>query len=103
MPFFFFFFYLFSCPGSSLQCIDLVALPLACGILVPWPGLVKPLPPALAGRFLTAGPSGRPLVICLAVIGAWPLSTGALCLFRFASGAWILDCPEISVPICGRC
>ena len=33
----------------------------ACRILVPQPG-IKPTPPALAGRLLTTGPLGRPLV-----------------------------------------
>ena len=33
---------------------------LACGILVPSPG-IKPMSPALQGRFLTAGPPGKSL------------------------------------------
>ena len=36
----------------------------ACGILVPKPG-IKPLSPALAGRFLTTGPPGKPRLINL--------------------------------------
>ena len=33
--------------------------PIACGILVPCPGIV-PMPPALEGRFLSTGPLGSP-------------------------------------------
>ena len=33
----------------------------ACGILVPWPG-IEPMSFALQGRFLTTGPSGKSLV-----------------------------------------
>ena len=50
--------------GSSSRCVGSVVVvgglscPLACGILVPWPG-IKPVSPALEGRFLTAGPPGK--------------------------------------------
>ena len=35
--------------------------PVACGILVPHPG-IKPVPPALEGRVITTGPPGKVLV-----------------------------------------
>ena len=37
---------------------------IACGILVPQPG-IKPESPALQGGFLTTGPQGSPLTVCL--------------------------------------
>ena len=48
----------------SLQCASsLVAMhgfccPMACGILVPPPG-IEPMSPTLQGRFLTTGPPGK--------------------------------------------
>ena len=35
-----------------------LSCPVACGILVPWPG-IEPTSPALEGRFLTTGPPGK--------------------------------------------
>ena len=37
-----------------------LSCPIACGILVPLPG-IKPLSPALEGGFLTIGPPGKSL------------------------------------------
>ena len=34
--------------------------PEACGILAPWPG-IEPAPPALEGKVLTTGPTGKSL------------------------------------------
>ena len=55
----------FSCCGAqALECRDSVVAahrldcPLACGILVPQPG-IKPVSPALEGGFLTTGPPGK--------------------------------------------
>ena len=36
--------------------------PVACGILVPWPG-IEPAPPALEGKVLNTGPPGKSLQI----------------------------------------
>jgi len=44
-------------PGS-LTAIHGLSGPIACGILVPQPG-IKPAFPALEGRFLTTGPLGK--------------------------------------------
>ena len=53
------------CHGAwALKCLSLVAVafrlscPEACGILAPEPG-IKPVSPALEGRFLTTGPPGK--------------------------------------------
>ena len=51
---FLFFFFFFGCSGSLLLCVGLVA----CGILVPQPG-IEPTSPALEGRFSTIGPPGK--------------------------------------------
>ena len=45
------------CTGSVVVAHRLRS-PAACGILIPQPG-IRPLPPALQGRFLTTGPSGK--------------------------------------------
>ena len=63
--------YLFGCIGSQLQharsllqstgCLVVahrLSCPVACGILVPQPG-IKPMSPALQGRFLTTEPPGK--------------------------------------------
>ena len=48
------------------ECVDSVveahrlSCPVACGILIPGPG-IEPMSPALAGRFLTTGPPGKSL------------------------------------------
>ena len=47
----------FSICGSQAQ------LPRTCGILFPGPG-IKPMSPALAGRFLTTGLPGKSLLSC---------------------------------------
>ena len=62
---------LIGCTGSQLQhaisllqstdCLVVahrLSCPVACGILVPQPG-IKPMSPALQGRFLTTGPPGK--------------------------------------------
>ena len=53
------------CVGSSLQCAGFslvvahgLSCPVACGILVPQPG-IDPTSPALEGGFLTTGPPGK--------------------------------------------
>ena len=50
-----------------------LSCPVACGILVPQPG-IKPVSPALEGGFLTTGPPGKSLIVfislrCLHVFG----------------------------------
>ena len=44
-------------PGSVVAARG-ISCPLACGILVPRPG-IKPVSPSLEGRFFTTGPPGR--------------------------------------------
>ena len=52
------------CRVQALKCSDSVTVscrptcPMACGILVPWPG-IRPASPALEGRFPTTGPQGK--------------------------------------------
>ena len=41
-----------------------LSCPVACGILVPRPG-IEPTSPALEGRFFTAGPPGKSLFFML--------------------------------------
>ena len=43
-----------------------LSCPMACGILVPQPG-IEPAPPTLEGRFLTTGPPGKSLIVSLAM------------------------------------
>ena len=43
---------------SSVVVVYRLSCPLACGILVPWPG-IEPVSPAMAGRFLSTGPPGK--------------------------------------------
>ena len=43
---------------ASLAVVRGLSCPLACGILVPWPGM-EPTPPALEGGLLTTGPPGQ--------------------------------------------
>ena len=64
--------YLFDCNGSQLLVMDLVVMgincsyavvmqlncPVACGILLPEPG-IEPMSPALEGGVLTTGLSGK--------------------------------------------
>ena len=45
--------------GAPLVVDHRLSFPLACGILVPLLG-IKPVSPALEGRILTTGPSGKP-------------------------------------------
>ena len=45
------------CTGS-VDVMHRLRSPAACGILVSQPG-IRPLPPALQGRFLTTGPPGK--------------------------------------------
>ena len=44
--------------GLLSRCGTWVYCPMACGILVPGPG-IEPVPPALEGRFLTTEPPGK--------------------------------------------
>ena len=44
--------------GFSLVAAHRLSCPVACGILVPWPG-IEPMSPALEGGFLTTGPPGK--------------------------------------------
>ena len=48
------------CEGSLVVALGLSG-PSACGILVPGPG-IKPVFPALQGRFFTTGPPGKSLI-----------------------------------------
>ena len=41
-----------------VACACGLSCPVACGILVPWPG-IEPTSPALDGRFFTTGPPGK--------------------------------------------
>ena len=56
--------WLSSCGVRAPECMGSVAVarglscPVACGILVPQPG-IKPASPALQDRFLTPGPPGK--------------------------------------------
>ena len=55
-----------------------LSCPMECGVLVPRPG-IEPASPALAGRFLTAGPPGKSLfwsfliLIKFKLVGALPI------------------------------
>ena len=61
----------YCCELSSSQCR--LRCPVACRVLVSRPG-IEPVPPALAGRFLTAGPPGKsPSHISFKAL--WPNST----------------------------
>ena len=59
-----------SCGAWAPECVGSVAVahrfscPMACGILVPRPG-IEPTSPALEGGFLTTGPPGKPPGILL--------------------------------------
>ena len=62
-----------SCGTRALEHVDSVVVarglgcPMACGMLVPQPG-IKPMSPALESRFLTTGPPGKSpgmLFLCL--------------------------------------
>ena len=46
--------------GFSLVVVHRLSCPMACGILVPQPG-IESVSPALAGGFLTTGPPETPL------------------------------------------
>ena len=46
--------------GLQSAWVQLFSCPVACGILVPPPG-IEPASPALEGRFLTTGPPGKSL------------------------------------------
>ena len=48
------------CYGSQVVALGL-SCPMACGILVPLPG-IESVSPALAGGFITAGPPGKSLL-----------------------------------------
>ena len=56
------FVYLFRLPWVFIVARGLNC-PIACGILVPQPG-IKPVSPALEGRFLTTGPPGKSPCLC---------------------------------------
>ena len=49
---------------SSLVVVCGLSSSMACGILVPRPG-IKPTSPALQGGFLTSGPPGKALCVVL--------------------------------------
>ena len=57
-----------SCGARALECAGSVVVacelscPVACGFLVPWPG-IEPTSPALEGGFLTTGPRGKSVII----------------------------------------
>ena len=58
-----------------------LSFPMACGILVPQPG-IEPASPTLEGGFLTTGPTGKSLIVSLAmpffpvsVQSCWPPSS----------------------------
>ena len=55
-------------PSGSVAATRRLSCPVACGILVPWPG-IKPVSPALEGRFLTTGPPGKSLPSSSPVVG----------------------------------
>ena len=48
--------------GSAVAACGL-SCPVACGMLVPWPGM-ESTSPALEGEFLTTGPPGKSRVVC---------------------------------------
>ena len=50
-----------SCDASSVVVTRGISCSSTCGILVPQPG-IKPVSPALQGRFLTTGPPGKSLI-----------------------------------------
>ena len=64
---------IFGCTGSSLQHVGSVVVlcrlscPVACGILLPQPGVELEFP-ALEDRFLTKGPPGKSLLLFFIVI-----------------------------------
>ena len=83
--------------GSVVVVCGLSCL-VACGILVPRPG-IEPVSPVLQGRFLTTGPPGKSLIIVLICISLiinneeifscayWPfVSSLEKCLFRSSVG-----------------
>ena len=86
-----------SCGAWALELVDSVAVagelgcPVACGILVPGPG-VKPVTPALQGGFLTTGLPGKYLeVVSLmeqinTTMGMWHLITDSSNVFSYSSG-----------------
>ena len=49
----------FSLIVESVLAVSGLRCPVACGVLVPRPG-IEPVPPALEGRFLTTGPPKSP-------------------------------------------
>ena len=49
--------------GFSLVAVHELSCPVACGILVSWLG-IKPIFPALEGRFSTTGPPGKSWAYC---------------------------------------
>ena len=55
-------------PSGLVAAARRLSCPVACGILVPWPG-IKPVSPALEGRFLTTGPRGKSLPSSSPVVG----------------------------------
>ena len=64
------------CPGFSLV-VAQGAYPIACGILVPRPG-IRLAPPALEGGFLTTGPPGKSPTLLFSVFKCLiPLGTSS--------------------------
>ena len=73
-----------SCTHGFFIVVCGLICPLACGILIPWPE-IKPASPALEGRFLATGPSGRvPWIIFL-------INDHLLLLFLLFSHTVVLD------------
>ena len=60
--------------GVSVVVLCGLICPMACGILVPWPG-IEPTLPALEGRFLTTGPPGKspPFLSLFLWLSSWAL------------------------------
>ena len=62
-------------------------LPVASGILVPWPG-IEPTSPALEGEFLTTGPPGKSQELCTLNIIDW-LVYGGVCGMAIKKSEWM--------------
>ena len=57
-----FFLNIYLCVCQVLVVARGLSCPVACGILVPQPG-IEPTSPAVEGRFLTTGPPGKSLTV----------------------------------------
>ena len=67
--------------GSVVAALWL-SCPMACGILVPWPG-ITPTSPALQGGFLTPGPPGSPHILVVSNFWRMPEALGSWLLLIF--------------------